>query len=483
MSIRKRLILSNIAMILMPIFFFILSLFILVQLFFGEQPFFAHEEGSAPIAEDYLHLKQTAARTPDKLREEEYLSNRMAEIPQEDAAILIREKGEITYQSSPSMSFSVSELPAFDFEEVRRPIHRFGNQLYFLQKKDFYYSDGNEGTVFLLQAASFVKRFGPILFGCLLFALIVTNGLLTYFVSKTILTPVNELRAASEKISQGDLNFHIESRRKDELGQLSRTFEIMRKKLKESMELQMQYEENRKELISNISHDLKTPLSAIKGYVEGIRDGVANSPEKLDSYTQTIYSKANELDHLIEELFLYSKLDMNRLPFHFEEIDIKEYIKDYADELKMQLTDQTEVALYYDQTASYVGVIDRDKMKRVLSNIVNNSLKYMDKEKRQIHIHLKALEEYIKVDITDNGPGIKPEDIPYLFNRFYRVEHSRNTKTGGSGLGLAIAEQIIKGHGGDIWAESEINKGTTISFTIKKASNQGENGNEKYLDY
>ncbi|WP_169728541.1 sensor histidine kinase [Salibacterium aidingense] len=483
MSIRKRLILSNIAMILMPILFFILSLCILVQLFFGGLPFFDHGDGREPIMEEYLYLKQTAARNPDKLREDEYLSNRMSEIPQENAAVLIREKGEITYQSSPSIALSVSELPAFDFEEMRRPIHRLGNQLYFLQKNDFYYSNGNEGTVFLLQDAGFVKRFGPIVFGCLLLALIVTNGLLTYFVSKTILTPVNELRAASEKISEGDLDFHIESRRKDELGQLSRTFEIMRKKLKESMELQMQYEENRKELISNISHDLKTPLSAIKGYVEGIRDGVANSPEKLDSYTQTIYSKANELDHLIEELFLYSKLDMNRLPYHFEEIDIKEYIKDYVEELSLQLSEQTKVSFYYDQATSYVGIIDRDKLKRVFSNIIDNSLKYMDKEKRQLHIHLKTLEEHIKVDITDNGPGIKPEDVPYLFDRFYRVEHSRNTKTGGSGLGLAIAEQIIKGHGGDIWAESEINKGTTISFIIKKASNQGENGNEKDFDY
>lgn len=145
--------------------------------------------------------------------------------------------------------------------------------------------------------------------GCIL---ILTNGLLTYYVSKSIIKPISTLSTATKRISEGDLEYSVQSNKKDELGELTNTFEAMRLKLKGAEETQRRYEANRQELIARISHDLKTPLTSIKGYINGIQDGVANTPDKMKRYMDTIYRTANDMDGLIDELFLYSKLDLQR---------------------------------------------------------------------------------------------------------------------------------------------------------------------------
>jgi signal transduction histidine kinase len=309
----------------------------------------------------------------------------------------------------------------------------------------------------------------------LLLALIITNGILTYFVSKSIIKPVKKLSEAAQQISEGNLDFKIEPINKDELGKLADTFEQMRSKLKESAELQKKYEENRKELIANISHDLKTPITSIKGYVEGIQDGVANTPEKMDRYIKTIYTKAVDMDHLIDELFLYSKLDLHRVPFHFEEIDIMSYLLDFVEELRFDIEkDGMVVTFDAEQDASYKVIADREQLKRVTMNIIQNSLKHMDKEEKRVQIFLKERPEDVLVQIQDNGLGIPVDDLPYIFDRFYKADPSRNTATGGSGLGLAIVKRIVEEHGGEIWAESKLGEGTSIFFTLKKSQNEDD---------
>lgn len=476
MSIRLRLILSNIAMIIIPIILFILAAMILVFAFFGDPQELrltfdrtGHYQGMSPVERQFIELKKIAALSPEKLMNISYLSSIAEEFKEKGTILIVRKKDKIIYHSPHVKQLPTEDLPSFGFEESNRPIQRIGNRLFSIQKHDFFYSDGTGGTLFLLQDAEFVKIFFPILFGSLVLVLIVTNGLLSYFVSKSIIKPVHELMMAARKISDGDLRFQIKTTKKDELGQLLQAFEIMRKKLKESIDLQNQYEDNRKELIANISHDLKTPITAIKGYVEGIRDGVANSPEKMDRYTQTIYSKANDMDYLIDELFLYSKLDLKRLPFHFEKIDLRNYLSDYIEELRLDLTKRNiTLTLHSSKVESYEVVVDREQLKRVITNIIDNSLKYMDKKKKRIELSLQEKEGTVLMRIQDNGPGIDPEALSLLFDRFYRGDSSRNTETGGSGLGLAIAKRIVEEHGGKIWAESVLGEGTSILFTLKK---------------
>lgn len=306
-------------------------------------------------------------------------------------------------------------------------------------------------------------------FAAFLLILIITNGLLTYFVSKSIIKPVKQLAEAARKVSEGKLDFHIEPLNNDELGQLAATFDQMRLKLKESAEIKNKYEENRKELIANISHDLKTPITSIKGYVEGIRDGVANTPEKMDRYLQIIYTKAKDMDHLIDELFLYSKLDLSRVPFHFSNVNLYHYFMDLIEELRFDFEKEgVSIAFHAEDGHPYNGVADREQLKRAVSNIMQNSLKSMDKEEKRIDVYMKELNDKILIQIRDNGKGISVEALPFIFDHFYRADVSRNMEAGGTGLGLAIVKMIVEEHGGEVWAESRLGEGTSIFLTLKK---------------
>ncbi|WP_175991509.1 cell wall metabolism sensor histidine kinase WalK [Bacillus sp. Marseille-Q1617] len=304
-------------------------------------------------------------------------------------------------------------------------------------------------------------------FGALVAILVLTNGLLTYYMSKSIIEPIKRLSFAARKISQGDLDVSAASDKKDELGQLSNTFEEMRLKLKEAEEVQRQYEQNRQELIASISHDLKTPLTSIKGYVSGIEDGIADTPEKLGRYMAKIKKNAHDMDGLIDELFLYSKLDMDQLPFQFEAVRLDSYVEDFTEELSFS-NEGVEVQVFYDGSGSYLVEADREKLGRAIKNITQNGLKYNDKKQKEILLTLTELEKEVQVEIRDNGNGIPEKDLQRIFESFYRADVSRNSATGGSGLGLSIARKIMEGHGGRIWAESVQGAGTSIYFTLKK---------------
>lgn len=303
----------------------------------------------------------------------------------------------------------------------------------------------------------------------MLIIFVITSGLLTYCVSKSILQPIKMLTIAAKKISEGDLDYRIASERKDELGELTETFDAMRVKLKEAKAAQFQYEQNRKQLIASISHDLKTPLTSIQGYITGMKDGVANTPEKMERYMNTIYKTAHEMNELIDELLLYSQLDMEKAPLWFEKVDLHSFFADFIEELDVHLEkEQGSAVLIADPTCSYIVEADREKLKRAVMNIIQNSLKYIVNEKKEIKVCLSADQDQVIVEIRDNGIGVANEDLPYLFDTFYRTDASRNSSTGGSGLGLAIVKEIIEGHGGEVWAESELGKGTSIMFTLKK---------------
>jgi histidine kinase len=259
------------------------------------------------------------------------------------------------------------------------------------------------------------------------------------------------------------------------MGRLIETFDEMRSKLKTSMELRERYENNRRELLASISHDLKTPITSIRGHVEGIKDGVANTEAKLDRYLDTILAKANHMDRLIEELFLYSKLDVKSLPFDFEKVEFRAFLEDYLEELRLELEeDRVQIDLETVAEAKLFAEIDRDKMIRVFNNIIYNSVKYNDKSVCRIGVFLTDRGNRLEVKIRDNGPSVPADELPRIFSHFYRTDPSRNPETGGSGLGLAIAKQIIDAHGGSIWAEGAAGEGLCVSFTLNKTTGEGE---------
>lgn len=304
---------------------------------------------------------------------------------------------------------------------------------------------------------------------CIVMILIVTGLTITIWIYRGIVTPIRKLGEAAQNIKEGNLDFTVEAESNDEMGRLCQNFEDMRKRLKESAEEKVEAEKENRILISNISHDLKTPITAIKGYVEGILDGVADTPEKMDKYIRTIYNKAIDMDRLINELTLYSKIDTNRIPYNFNKINVADYFSDCVEEIGLELEAEHIGLSYFDYAGDDVVIIaDPEQLKRVIDNIISNSVKYMDKEHGLINIRIKDVGDFIQVEIEDNGKGIAQKDLPFVFDRFYRADASRNSATGGSGIGLSIVKKIIQDHGGKIWATSKESTGTVMYFVIRK---------------
>lgn len=289
------------------------------------------------------------------------------------------------------------------------------------------------------------------------------------WIYRSIAVPLVKLKKATKNIKEGNLDFVLEVEGNDEFSQLCQDFEEMRKRLKESTEEKILMDKENKELISNISHDLKTPITAVKGYVEGIMDGVADTPEKMDRYVRTIYNKTNEMDHLINELTFYSKIDTNRIPYTFSKLNVEDYFSDCAEELGLEMETRGIELVYANYVEKGVQVIaDGEQIRRVIHNIVSNAIKYMEKPRGIIQLRVKDVGDFIQVEIEDNGKGIAAKDLPYIFDRFYRTDSSRNSSTGGSGIGLSIVKKIIEDHGGKIWATSKEKTGTTMYFVIRK---------------
>ena len=342
-----------------------------------------------------------------------------------------------------------------------------------IKQVDFTFTDGVKGSAFIIfHSNSMVPQLKKILldtvFVIILILILTALGLCTW-TYRGVMTPLTQLKEATKNIKEGNLDFTIEKTGVDEIGDLCDDFEEMRKRLKESAEEKVAFDKENKELISNISHDLKTPITAIKGYVEGIMDGVADTPEKMDRYIKTIYNKANEMDLLINELTFYSKIDTNRIPYNFTTISAKGYFGDCGEDLHMELESKGIEFTYCNTMEEDCKVIvDPEQLRRVINNIVSNSLKYMDKPNGKVTMEVKDVGDFIQVELGDNGKGIAAKDLPYIFDRFYRTDASRNSSKGGSGIGLSIVKKIVEEHGGNIWATSEEGAGTTMYFVIRK---------------
>lgn len=296
-----------------------------------------------------------------------------------------------------------------------------------------------------------------------------TSSFLIAWIYRSILSPIETLKKATRNIRDGNLDFEVDIEDNDEIGELCADFEEMRIRLKESTEEKVVFDSQNKELISNISHDLKTPITAIKGYVEGLLDGVADTPEKQEKYLRTIYNKANDMDRLINELTFYSKIDTNRIPYTFSKINVREYFDDCVEDIGLELSQQQIELTYENHVSQNVLVIaDAEQLKRVINNIVGNSIKYMDKPDPFIKIRVLDVGDFVQVEIEDNGRGIATKDLPYIFDRFYRTDASRNSSRGGSGIGLSIVQKIMEDHGGKVWVTSKKDAGTTMYFVLRK---------------
>ena len=306
-------------------------------------------------------------------------------------------------------------------------------------------------------------------FVSVLLILTLTSMLLIFWIYQGVIRKIEILVMGAEKIKEGDLDFSISIQGNDELSEVGVAFEEMRLRLREDAKKRLEAERNQRQLVSNIAHDLRTPLTAIKGYSEGLIDGVADTPDKQKSYLTTIHNKAEEMDVLLDELTAYSRLDTNRIPYNFKRLNVQAYFRELSDELRIDLDNKGARLVFYNYVEKdALFVADYSQITRVFHNCVANSVKYAKKDEiLTIHFGVWSGDDFIHIEIKDNGIGISEKDLPHIFERLYRGDASR-TSTGGSGIGLSIVKKIVEDHGGSVRAMSRLGEGTTISFVLKK---------------
>lgn len=434
----------------------------------------------------FSHLTESIQREVDKeiasnaekFEDQSYLEDLNGRLSMKHSFLIVRKSNSFLFMGKEADPEGLEKKIA-DYENLGYE-SAWGNYLdsgteHLIKQRNFTFPDGENGSICLVTNVVDVipevrSMVAEMMFTSVII-LFITGTVLTIWVYQSIWRPIGKLQEATRKIRDGDLDFTLEADEDDEIGQLCQNFEEMRIRLKESTEEKIQYDKESKELISNISHDLKTPITAIKGYVEGIMDGVASSPEKLDKYIRTIYNKANDMDRLIDELTFYSKVDTNKIPYNFSKINVAGYFRDCIDEVGLELEARGVELGYFNYVDEDVMVIaDAEQMKRVINNIIGNSLKYMDKKHGIINIRILDVGDFVQIEIEDNGKGIGSRELPYIFDRFYRTDSSRNSSKGGSGIGLSIVKKIVEDHGGKIWATSKEGIGTEIHFVLRKLS-------------
>ena len=422
---------------------------------------------------DEMSIK--AEENADAYLDTTYLDTLNAELQDKSSYLIVRKGKSLYYSGASDANLRLfRELPSYGASVYKADGTYIAQDVQaYVKQVEMVFSDGDQGSAFIITSVSNtmpeLKKLVWDMLIAILMILVLTGALLSAWIYRGINTPMQKLREATQHIKDGDLDFELKVEGKDEFSGLCRDFEEMRQRLRDSNAEKEAYDKENKELISNISHDLKTPITAIKGYVEGIMDGVADTPEKMDKYIRTVYNKANDMDRLINELTFYSKIDTNRIPYNFAKINVSDYFDDCVEDVGLELESKNIELSYFNYVDKGTLVIaDAEQIKRVINNIISNSIKYLDKQKGYISIRVRDVGDFIQVEIEDNGKGIAAKDLPNIFDRFYRTDSSRNSSKGGSGIGLSIVKKIIEDHGGKIWANSKLGAGTVMYFVLRK---------------
>lgn len=277
---------------------------------------------------------------------------------------------------------------------------------------------------------------------------------------------LRSVTAVVNEFEQGNLDQRIEVKSQDEIGQLGRTFNQMADTIEANMEELKRIDELRRELVANVSHDLRSPLASIQGYLETILIKESRlDPDERKKYMETILHNTEMLNNLVEELFELSKLDARQTEPAREPFSIAELTQDVVMKLENS-AEKAEVNLEADLSERVPMVYaDIGLIERALSNLLENAIRYTGQD-GEVSIRLVPENHLVKIQVADTGPGISEEDLPHIFDRFYRADKSRSRQPGGTGLGLAIAKKIMDIHGQTLNVESEVGKGTTFWFSI-----------------
>ncbi|MCD7827194.1 MAG: HAMP domain-containing histidine kinase [Clostridiales bacterium] len=289
---------------------------------------------------------------------------------------------------------------------------------------------------------------------------------------KNIDIPLRKLSNVAEKISDGDFSTRIEYTGIKEFEEICDATNAMQDKIVANISRMQEYEKSRTEMFAGISHDLKTPLTSVIGYVKGLMDGIANTPEKQKKYYEIIYKKSMTMSLLLDRLLLVTRLEANEDVFNMETVNVKLFFEHCRDDI-MDMQDNTDVSFSFECDDDAYICADVIQLSRVFTNIVENSRVHAHADNLAIHMDIKQAEDKLYVSIKDNGAGTPEDEIPHLFEMFYRADKSRTDP--GSGIGLAMSKLIVEAHGGTIEARNNGGFEIMIILPIQKGDKNGKN--------
>lgn len=315
----------------------------------------------------------------------------------------------------------------------------------------------------LQEALAFLIYLPFIMIVVFLLTIIAMIVLLSKILTDGILKPLKELNYAAEMISSGDLDYEMKYKKDDEIGKFCSEFDIMRMRLKDALELQARMEQNRKQLIASITHDLKTPLTSIKGYVEVLEDGIIQDPETINNYLRIIGTKTNQLNHLIDDLFTFSKMELGEFQVAPESMSCISLFDTILSQKHLDFQDSEIQFLYECPPTDCILNVDEFRIHQVVENLISNAKKFT---KTYIKFYGRIHRDYFEFYVEDDGIGIPQNELPMIFDHFYKVDKSRTYSNKGTGLGLAICKQIVEAHGGSISVRSEEGKGSIFKIKL-----------------
>jgi len=299
---------------------------------------------------------------------------------------------------------------------------------------------------------------------------------------RRIIVPIQALRRGVEEIAKGNYDVRVECDLPSDVGLLTDSFNDMASQLLQNERLKAEYEENRKDLVANISHDLKTPVTSIQGYVEMLLERDL-PPEQRERYLKTIHHNVSYLNHLVDDLFLFSRLDMQKLELKLDEVSIRGYLSDLIEEYRLELEPRQVTVTFADHLAGDPQVrMDGKRIYQALDNIVRNAVGHGPEHGLSLEVTLGRRDEWIAIDVKDNGPGIAEDRLPLIFDRFYRIDTERRKRFESTGLGLAITKELIQAHGGRVAVASAVGEGTCFTVLLPEASRVGGDDEESAFD-
>jgi signal transduction histidine kinase len=505
MTVKRRIFLTNSMMVLLSLTVLLLIVGGMVSLF--KEEFLGWYRDNSKISDQYAQVYMEMPALIENTDTFEQLAENLGEY--DYRLIVVNQKGKTVYQNA---RHSEEESAETLYTQEKTPGELVG---YFVENTsilsyrdtrqdqyyDFYAVSCPSGVSIMGMDRGMFEMFLLVLLAvgvAAIAVILLLSQILTKWLTAQILKPVKELDLAARRVIDGDLSTQICYNTEDEFKNTCDSFDLMQQHLKQEMEKNHAYELARTEMVSGISHDLRTPLTSVKGYIKGMLDGIANTEEKQREYLKIAYRKACDMDKLLSKLFYFSKLETGNMPFYMKKTDMAEYVTDYVEDKALEIHDG-DMAISADVNGlqEVYCNIDREQMVRVLDNLVENARKYAGKcagrsaaqytdksaennagetmlngDSLQMRLSLQKQDGKLVLDFSDNGVGVPEDKLDKIFEQFYREDESRSSE--GNGLGLYVCKYIVEQHGGTIRAYNQ--NGLHIEILLPEVEGGGSDG-------